>query len=453
MLVLLTLVFSVVFVILSSGKMKKYPAFFYTGGAAVTVTMILLNNLHISGMPVIISQWIMPAFTKGISAAALWFTVAVTGALPNGSAAIRRLMPVRGELSVFSAVITLSHAVTYGTVYMRRLTSGSTDADFTVSFLICLALMIIMIPLTVISFKKIRKKMNPGAWKKVQRCAYVFYALIYMHIFVIYLQKRNITADSVISMSVYSLMFFGYAYLRIRKYCTVRKKYDNRTVLNAAAAVPFFLTVLFTSAVSGNVKTVSPEKGVTDSGYVSEQIKKDDFPVSTVTDSGSALQTSSVSCVTTVPVSVTQSSTESTSEFSGSESVTEIPPESEPEENPSDETEHEENHEEQPPEVQDNPAENQNEPVYIYRSGTYTASAYGYDGDITVTVTIENDVITDISAYSAESDTWYFESAFESVKNQILASQSTAADAVSGATFSSNAIMSAVQKALDSALN
>lgn len=93
------------------------------------------------------------------------------------------------------------------------------------------------------------------------------------------------------------------------------------------------------------------------------------------------------------------------------------------------------------------------EPVYIYRNGTYTASAFGYDGDVEVTVTIENDVILSIYAQSYESDTWYFDSAQGTVISQILATQSTSVDAYSGATYSSNAIMSAVQKALDTARN
>lgn len=91
------------------------------------------------------------------------------------------------------------------------------------------------------------------------------------------------------------------------------------------------------------------------------------------------------------------------------------------------------------------------ESTHIYQDGTYTASAYGYDGTVYVTVTIENDVITSITATSEESDEWYFEQACDTVINRILAAQDTSVDAVSGATFSSQAIMSAVKKALKSA--
>ncbi|MCD8187300.1 MAG: FMN-binding protein [Ruminococcus sp.] len=90
---------------------------------------------------------------------------------------------------------------------------------------------------------------------------------------------------------------------------------------------------------------------------------------------------------------------------------------------------------------------------YTYKNGTYTGTAYGYDGNITAVVTIENDVITSITASSDESDTWYFEQAQGSVISQILSQQQTSVDAVSGATYSSVGIMNAVQKALNSAKN
>ena len=89
--------------------------------------------------------------------------------------------------------------------------------------------------------------------------------------------------------------------------------------------------------------------------------------------------------------------------------------------------------------------------MYVYKNGTYTAKAYGYDGDVEVTITIENDVITNITGNTYESDPWYFDEAYGPVASQILSSQSTDVDSVSGATYSSEAIMSAVAAALDSA--
>jgi uncharacterized protein with FMN-binding domain len=89
----------------------------------------------------------------------------------------------------------------------------------------------------------------------------------------------------------------------------------------------------------------------------------------------------------------------------------------------------------------------------VYQNGTFRGTAYGYDGDITVSVTIQDDRIVSIDAETGESDDSYFLSAKSSVISQILDSQQTSVDAVSGATYSSKGIMTAVQAALDSAKN
>ncbi len=88
-----------------------------------------------------------------------------------------------------------------------------------------------------------------------------------------------------------------------------------------------------------------------------------------------------------------------------------------------------------------------------YKDGTYTASAYGYDGNVTITIVISNDKITSITGSTDESDDWYFDTAKSSIFNAILNTQSTSVDTVSGATYSSNAIISAVNTCLKNAKN
>lgn len=84
-----------------------------------------------------------------------------------------------------------------------------------------------------------------------------------------------------------------------------------------------------------------------------------------------------------------------------------------------------------------------------YRDGTYQGSGMGFHGGTTVvSVTIKNDRITEITPVSSEDSDRFFNSAYEPVAQEILSSQSSEVDAVSGATFSSNGIMSAVADAL-----
>jgi uncharacterized protein with FMN-binding domain len=85
----------------------------------------------------------------------------------------------------------------------------------------------------------------------------------------------------------------------------------------------------------------------------------------------------------------------------------------------------------------------------VYKDGTYTGMGTGFRGETSVSVTVENGKISDITINSYEDDEDFFQRAKTMVVEEILASQDTNVDAVSGATFSSNGIMEAVANALD----
>ena len=82
-----------------------------------------------------------------------------------------------------------------------------------------------------------------------------------------------------------------------------------------------------------------------------------------------------------------------------------------------------------------------------YLDGIYTAEAVGFEGKITVQVTVAEDKITDITLLSAEDEEEYLARA-KQVIPAILEGQSPNVDAVSGATYSSTGILNAVKLAL-----
>ena len=82
-----------------------------------------------------------------------------------------------------------------------------------------------------------------------------------------------------------------------------------------------------------------------------------------------------------------------------------------------------------------------------YLDGIYTAEAMGFEGRITVQVTVAEDQITDITILSAEDEEEYLSRA-KQVVPAILEGQSPNVDAVSGATYSSTGILNAVKLAL-----
>ena len=82
-----------------------------------------------------------------------------------------------------------------------------------------------------------------------------------------------------------------------------------------------------------------------------------------------------------------------------------------------------------------------------YLDGIYTAEAMGFDGKITVQVTVAEDKIMDITVLSAEDEEEYLSRA-KRIIPAILEGQSPNVDAVSGATYSSTGILNAVKLAL-----
>ena len=82
-----------------------------------------------------------------------------------------------------------------------------------------------------------------------------------------------------------------------------------------------------------------------------------------------------------------------------------------------------------------------------YLDGIYTAEAIGFEGKITVQVTVAEDKITEITVLSAEDEEEYLSRA-KRVIPAILEGQSPNVDAVSGATYSSSGILNAVKLAL-----
>ncbi|MDO4617351.1 MAG: FMN-binding protein [Lachnospiraceae bacterium] len=87
----------------------------------------------------------------------------------------------------------------------------------------------------------------------------------------------------------------------------------------------------------------------------------------------------------------------------------------------------------------------------LYKDGTYNGSGEGFGGAIDVAVTVENGSIASIDILSHDGeDGPYFAEAVQIVED-MLNEQSADVDTISGATFSSTGIRTAVAEALEKA--
>lgn len=86
-----------------------------------------------------------------------------------------------------------------------------------------------------------------------------------------------------------------------------------------------------------------------------------------------------------------------------------------------------------------------------WKDGTYTGSGKGFGGTISVKVTVEDGKISAIDVTSASGETASYFSKAKGIIPKMISGQTTNVDVASGATYSSNGIITAVRNALSKA--
>ena len=224
-------------------------------------------------LPGWISRFVVPMFTKGALSGALFCFVMYASAVPDGSPFIRAVMPVRGELSILAGILAVGHALALGKAQLLHLLGGY---PFTAALAVSVLLLAVMLPLLVTSFRRIRRRMKPKAWKRLQRWAYAFYALMLLHVllFNIYPARAGSTGAR-INVAVYSALLLSYGVLRSEK--ALRKHARAASPLprlaGAAAFIGLLALSLSGSGLPGPVtasvleQTAAPEARYIDGKY------------------------------------------------------------------------------------------------------------------------------------------------------------------------------------------
>lgn len=83
-----------------------------------------------------------------------------------------------------------------------------------------------------------------------------------------------------------------------------------------------------------------------------------------------------------------------------------------------------------------------------YTAGTYTGTAKGYGGDVTVTITVDASSITDVKVEGADETPEVGGAALDSLAQAIKDAGSAEIDGVAGATVTSDAVKAAAADAL-----
>ena len=187
--VLLAIVISVLFACALRKQIKRYAVSFYI--VAVAVDVLFLSGV-LFGVSREFAAAVYPYLTRCLLGFALFALVMYIGALPEGSRARQMLMPIRGELSIIAAILTIGHVANYLGTYLADILSGFAGMS--------------------------------DAWKRLQKTAYVFFGLTYVHLVLVLAPTISSSGQkATFSIAAYTAVMLAYAALRVAAHLRAKR--------------------------------------------------------------------------------------------------------------------------------------------------------------------------------------------------------------------------------------
>jgi DMSO/TMAO reductase YedYZ heme-binding membrane subunit len=214
MVFLITLIVTSVLALLLRGPLHRFPAVFYCLAVLGAVATVWLFGLATTNE---VLRFIKPLLLKGYIAFSILTLVMFIGVFPEGSWLSKQLMPVRGELSIIGSILIVGHFVPYMANYLGLATDFlKLKTHIALTLVVSALLLVLLFVLAVTSVRAIKRNMKTGNWKRVQNLAYVFFALVYVHILgYLAIPALNGAATAQASVMVYSAVYLVYVVLRV----------------------------------------------------------------------------------------------------------------------------------------------------------------------------------------------------------------------------------------------
>ena len=209
---LIALVCCIVLIGILAKPLKRHPAPFYIVALALVGLYWFGTTTNTAG-----GMWpyFMPLMQRCALAFVLFTIVMFVGVLDESSPLRARLMPIRRQLSILGCIFALGHLAFYGVSYVPRLGSAF-SGNLGFSLALAALLVLLMAILLVTSFQVVKRRMSAARWKGVQRLAYPFYLLTYVHLLLMLAPSAlhgGVAATT--SVAVYSTVFAAYVVLRL----------------------------------------------------------------------------------------------------------------------------------------------------------------------------------------------------------------------------------------------
>ena len=421
MIVTLTLLCSLAFFHFFGKALKKKPAVLY--GICILLSLVSIFYPREGGLP-FLDFFFKKIMQRGVLAGSLFIWVMLAPVLPKSFAGRKTIYLLRGEMAICASLITLAHNLAFGGKYFGALFFGQGHIslmELHAAIVSCL-MILLLIPLTITSFQAVRRKMQGKTWKKLQNWSFLFYLLLYLHIFFIY-QGALIRGkgEYFFTLMLYSFIFGFYGFLRIRQYRMQKESKEKKVfpLFRIGGILPivciflsgFYSAGKYRAALEANVDKIRKQETVAESKESADNAAENKGSAESI-GNGEGKSDSSEKAVESGGDKASTNSSDASS---------------------------------------DSQATDEDSISGAYKDGECFGKASAYNGNVEVKVTISGGKITAIDIVKTKDDEEYFFDAQKKVIPEILEKQSTDVDTVAGATTSCEGICHAVEKALEEA--
>lgn len=228
---LATFVLVLIFSWLFRRLIRMHPGVFYALAIACNAALAASAFLP---LPRWTLSAVSPLMQKGGLGVAFFLLVMWIGVFPRDSRLSRDFRPIRAELSIMSCILIAGHMCVYLASYVPRFASGAMVKDsVAAAFAVACVLLVLVLVLGATSLRAVKRHMKARAWKRVQSLAYVFYALVLVHLLLMLGPSAAAGSErSVVMVAIYAVLFGGYIVARI-----VRAVIDRRNNVDLAETV------------------------------------------------------------------------------------------------------------------------------------------------------------------------------------------------------------------------
>ena len=228
---LITLIAVTVAAALLRKPIKAAPWVFYILAVLADVALLATTNMVLPREVRIAMAYLMQRGGLGV---AMFVLVMYIGVFPRKGKISHWFRPIRAELSIIACILIAGHMCLFLPSYLPRLFGGAiVKGHVGGAIVIAICLLILVLLLGITSFRFVKKHMKARSWKKLQQLAYLFYALIFVHL-ILMLGPAAIAGNmrTATTAAIYLIVFAAYTVLRIW-----RAKEDKREKVDLAETV------------------------------------------------------------------------------------------------------------------------------------------------------------------------------------------------------------------------